>query len=115
MQKPVSHTYSSILLAKNSKCNWHLDKQNVGSSIITALGDYTGGKLLVNHMKSYPLFECLACHMKYHPLRMCRLEQNHTAPDWLPEVWKMVREGKIVLDANTTTRRAIKQAGIDWL
>ena len=109
MQKSVSHTYSTILLAKNSKCVWHLDKQNVGSSIITALGTYTGGKLLVNHMKSYPLFECLACHMKYLPLRSCRLEQNHTAPDWIPEVWKMVREGNLVLDANTTTRKILKR------
>ena len=109
MQRPVSHTYSTILLAKNSKCNWHLDKQNVGSSIITALGPYTGGELLVNYKQPFPLFECLSCHMKYHPLRMCRLEQHHTAPDWLPEVWKMVREGKIVLDANTTTRKLLKR------
>ena len=108
MQKPVSTAYSTILLAKNSQCTWHLDKQNVSSSILTAIGPFTGGKLRVNHVEPQPLFECLACHMKYHPLRRCRLEQRHTAPDWIPEVWNLVREGSLVLDASTTTRKLIK-------
>ena len=69
MQKPVSTAYSTILLAKNSQCTWHLDKQNVSSSILTAIGPFTGGKLRINHVEPQPLFECLACHMKYHQQR----------------------------------------------
>jgi hypothetical protein len=39
--------FNSCIIAKNSKCMWHLDKNNVGPAALTALGDFTGGELLV--------------------------------------------------------------------
>ena len=99
--------YSTILLAKNSQCNWHLDKQNIGSSLIHCVGDYKGGELLVNSKEPQPLFECMQCHLSYAPLRKCRLERKHTAPDWLLPTWSYIKAG--ALDHNLTTRKAIKQ------
>jgi hypothetical protein len=99
--------YSTILFAKNSKCAWHRDKQNVGSSIITAFGDYSGGELLVNYKQPQPLFECCACHRVYAPLSVCRGQRGHTDEDWLSAVWRMVKRGELVLDANKTTRQSM--------
>jgi len=39
--------YSSCIIAKNSMCQWHTDKYNIGHATLTALGDYTGGELLM--------------------------------------------------------------------
>jgi len=113
--KCTADMFSSILLAKNSQCNWHVDKQNVSSSYITCVGDYQGGGLRVNHAEPQPLYECMACHMAYKCLRVCRRQLKHAGPDYLPLVWGYMKAGLLKQDSELTTRRAIKQAGIDWL
>jgi hypothetical protein len=44
---PKGYTYNAITLNKDMKANKHIDKQNEGYSIITGLGDFTGGELNV--------------------------------------------------------------------
>ncbi len=40
--------YHACIIAKNSQCEWHTDKCNIGHASLTALGSYTaGGELLV--------------------------------------------------------------------
>ena len=39
--------YTSIQYNKNNQCKKHLDKNNVGVSLIIGLGDYTGGELIL--------------------------------------------------------------------
>lgn len=40
--------YSSAIIAKNSLCEWHRDKTNIGHSSLTALGTFSdGGALLI--------------------------------------------------------------------
>lgn len=41
------HRYQGCIVAKNSQCEWHTDKGNIGPSVITALGTFKGGKLLL--------------------------------------------------------------------
>jgi len=40
--------YSSLIVAKNAMCRFHLDSTNKGSACILGVGDYTGGHLLLN-------------------------------------------------------------------
>jgi hypothetical protein len=103
----TANKYSTILLAKNSQCNWHLDKQNIGSSLIHCIGDFEGGELLVNSKEPQPLFECMQCHLSHAALRKCRTERQHTAPDWISPTWNYIKAG--ALEKNMTTRRAIKK------
>ena len=44
---PRGYKYNAITLNKDMKANKHIDKQNEGYSIITGLGDFTGGDLNV--------------------------------------------------------------------
>ncbi len=39
--------YTTIQVNKNVECQPHVDKNNVGESYIIALGDYTGGELVI--------------------------------------------------------------------
>jgi hypothetical protein len=39
--------YTTIQVNKNVFCNPHVDKNNVGPSYIIALGDFTGGELII--------------------------------------------------------------------
>jgi hypothetical protein len=39
--------YTSIQYNKNNQCQKHLDKNNIGESMIVGLGDYTGGELII--------------------------------------------------------------------
>jgi hypothetical protein len=43
----LSSTYTTIQVNKNVMCNPHIDKNNVGPSYGIALGDFTGGNLVV--------------------------------------------------------------------
>jgi hypothetical protein len=110
--KRTSDMYSSILLAKDSQCHWHTDKQNVSSSLITCVGDYTEGGLCVDHTNPQPLFECMQCHLSYKCLRICRRQCKHTAPDWLTVAYGYMKQGLLERDSELTTRRAIQRAGI---
>ena len=42
-----SNKFHMCIVAKNSQCEWHHDAGNVGPAVITALGTFTGGALLV--------------------------------------------------------------------
>lgn len=46
-QMKPNFEYTSIQVNKNVFCNPHVDKNNVGPSYIIALGDFTGGELVV--------------------------------------------------------------------
>lgn len=39
--------YHACIIAKNSQCIWHVDAGNIGPCVITALGDFEGGELLI--------------------------------------------------------------------
>ena len=59
-------TYTSCIIAKNSKCEWHCDTGNIGHASITALGPYEGGELLVESEKddyiiAIPSYHRLKC------------------------------------------------------
>ena len=41
--------YTSITVNKNFKTHPHLDKNNIGLSMIIALGDFEGGRLIINN------------------------------------------------------------------
>ena len=46
-EKKPDFQYTTIQVNKNVFCNPHVDKNNVGPSYIIALGDFTGGELVV--------------------------------------------------------------------
>ena len=43
-----TYMYSSLIVAKNAMCRFHLDSTNRGSACILGIGGYTGGDLLLN-------------------------------------------------------------------
>ena len=43
----ADHKYHACIVAKNSQCEWHMDKHNIGHACFTALGDYTGGEVMI--------------------------------------------------------------------
>ena len=131
--KPLREQFSTMLLAKNSKCNWHLDKQNVGWSLITAFGnydeaagtkrygggsmhednedidrvEYAGGELLINPTKE-PLWECFDCHVHNRCKRECRINRHHVGEDWINTVWKRMKSGDLVSKPGVSTRHSIR-------
>jgi len=44
---PLPFEYTTIQYNKNNKCKKHIDAKNVGESIIIALGDFEGGRLII--------------------------------------------------------------------
>jgi len=45
--------YSSCIIAKNSQCQWHIDKFNIGTACLSCVGNYTGGNLLLEHRTDF--------------------------------------------------------------
>ena len=43
-----SYFYTSLIVAKDALCRYHLDSLNKGNACILGVGDYTGGELLLN-------------------------------------------------------------------
>ena len=43
-----TYFYSSLIVAKDALCRFHLDSLNKGNACILGIGDYTGGELLLN-------------------------------------------------------------------
>lgn len=43
-----TYFYSSLIVAKDALCRFHLDSLNKGNACILGVGDYTGGELLLN-------------------------------------------------------------------
>jgi hypothetical protein len=68
----VPFRFTTVQVNYNYKTKTHIDKNNVGDSVIVGLGDYKGGDLLV---------EGKAYNIKYHPLQFNGAEMEHgTAP-----------------------------------
>lgn len=53
--------YHACIVAKNSQCEWHVDAGNVGPCVITSLGNFRGGGLLVD-MEKVPVMRVRARH-----------------------------------------------------
>ena len=47
--------YHACIIAKNSQCEWHVDKYNIGHASLTCVGDYTGGELMVEEKDGYTI------------------------------------------------------------
>lgn len=47
--------YHACIIAKNSQCEWHTDKYNIGHAALTCVGDYEGGELLVEDKNAYTI------------------------------------------------------------
>ena len=47
--------YHACIIAKNSQCEWHVDKYNIGHASLTCVGDYTGGQLMVEEKDGYTI------------------------------------------------------------
>lgn len=47
--------YHACIIAKNSQCEWHMDKHNIGHASLTCVGDYTGGELMVEEKDGYTI------------------------------------------------------------
>ena len=43
-----TYFYTSLIVAKDALCRYHLDSLNKGNACILGVGDYTGGELLLN-------------------------------------------------------------------
>jgi hypothetical protein len=72
--------YSALFVAENSQCAKHLDKNNVGSSIILAVGDFTAGGLWVERqLRPAP---CLMCKGTNRSRRVCREQLRHAHAEW---------------------------------
>lgn len=99
--------YTSLFVAKNAACRWHVDVKNVGPSLITSVGSFTeGGNLLIN-VGQPRLTACHACFKRLlsgdgggsdgnhrssraavkmitdkRNTKRCRLKLGHTGPNW---------------------------------
>ena len=71
--------YDSIYIAVDAATDWHCDKKNIGRSIVTALGDYTGGEFLMKTTRR--LFQCQKCLKGRKGPEFCRKEELHSDPD----------------------------------
>lgn len=68
----VPFRFTTVMVNYNYKTKTHIDKNNIGDSVIVGLGDYKGGDLLV---------EGKAYNIKYRPLQFNGAELEHgTAP-----------------------------------
>ena len=77
LQEGVRGKYQSIYMALNASCKPHCDKNNVGLSVVTAVGDFTGGGALVIDPTRERL-PCQACFKKHYSPEKCREESKHT-------------------------------------
>jgi len=66
-----SHQFQSCIVAKNSQCEWHTDKHNIGHACFTALGDYTGGELLMEDIEP-PTPDYIICIPTYKRVDLFR-------------------------------------------
>jgi len=73
--------YATVFVAKNSMCDWHTDKSNVGPSISTAVGSYDGGELCIR-TDTVKLQPCGKCKSGHKCRRLFREVFKHTAPEW---------------------------------
>lgn len=65
--------YTGIQVNKNYKAKPHLDARNNGDSYLVALGDYTGGSLIINSYKK---------DIKYQPILFNGADWKHSVDDF---------------------------------
>ena len=71
LQEGVRGKYQSIYMALNASCKPHCDKNNVGLSVVTAVGDFTGGgELAIDPTRER--LPCQACFKGKQGARVCR-------------------------------------------
>ena len=78
---PKADAYAGVFVSHNSPCAWHYDKSNVGGSVLTCIGSFTGGELLIDTDSEMPL-ACAKCKKGNHGVFFCRKLNGHTAPEW---------------------------------
>jgi len=66
LQHDPDFKYSSIQFAKGMKTLKHKDKNNIGESYIIALGDFTGGDLLVYDDGDTDTYKNINIHNKFY-------------------------------------------------
>jgi hypothetical protein len=79
--KIVPFKFSTVQVNYNYKTKPHIDKNNVGSSLIIGLGNYTGGDLLVEH-KPY--------NIKYKPTIFNGANLLHSTAPYKGERYSLV-------------------------
>ena len=45
----IDGVYHAAIISKNSQCEWHVDKGNIGHASLSALGSFEGGELMVQN------------------------------------------------------------------
>ena len=71
LQEGVRGKYQSIYMALNASCKPHCDKNNVGLSVVTAVGDFTGGgELAIDPTRER--LPCQECFKGKQGARVCR-------------------------------------------
>jgi hypothetical protein len=71
--------YRSWYLALNAQCKSHCDKNNVGLSVVTAIGDFGGGELAIDPTPER--HQCQVCLQQRKGVELCRDLWKHPAPD----------------------------------
>ena len=71
--------YPSVFLALNAQCKSHCDKNNVGLSVVTAIGDFGGGELAIDPTPER--HQCQVCLQQRKGVELCRDLWKHPAPD----------------------------------
>ncbi len=59
--------YHACIIAKNSQCEWHTDKYNIGHAALTCVGDYEGGELLIEDKNAYTI--CIPTYNRVNVFR----------------------------------------------
>ena len=65
--------YTTIQLNKNVKCTPHIDKNNCGESYVIALGDFAGGRIVI---------EGKPCNIRGRWKKFNGKEQGHWTEEW---------------------------------
>jgi len=73
--------YAGVFVSHNSECAWHYDKSNVGGSVLTCIGPFTGGELMID-IASKMALACAKCKKGNHGVVFCRKLKGHTSPEW---------------------------------
>ena len=79
LQEGVRGKYQSIYMALNASCKPHCDKNNVGLSVVTAIGDFGGGELAIDPTPER--HQCQVCLQQRKGVELCRDLWKHPAPD----------------------------------
>jgi len=68
--------YHACIIAKNSQCEWHVDKHNIGHASLTCVGDYTGGELMLEEPLCKKVIKSWGYKKPKHPYIVDELTMN---------------------------------------